>query len=216
DLFGGQACDEPQGEGQACLGRKDRMAGDEHEAQQVVADGLCQRPVELRRRCGCGERLALEFAVLALEQLSSPKLIERAIPRRAHSTASSMDFTCQSQKPAMSSLVSEKGPSVTIFLPSAKRTRLAFELGWSPSPANNTPAFTNSSLYFPISVRSCSLGITPASLSLVALTKIMNRIVITPSGWFRVRSWASGRTRLGMNPGSTDTTNEAARNRHVG
>src|SRR5262245_22823617 len=39
-----------------------------------------------------------------------------------------------------------------------------------------TPAFTSSSLYFPMSVRSFSLGMIPASESLVALTITMNRI----------------------------------------
>src|SRR5688572_30779812 len=33
--------------------------------------------------------------------------------RRTHASASSMDLTCHSQKPAMSSLVSAKGPSIT-------------------------------------------------------------------------------------------------------
>src|SRR5215211_6003623 len=60
------------------------------------------------------------------------------------------------------------------------RTRLPFELGWSPSPASMMPAFTSSSLYFPISVRSCSLGISPASDSLLALTITRTRIVVPP------------------------------------
>jgi hypothetical protein len=43
-----------------------------------------------------------------------------------------------------------------------------------------TPAFTSSSLYFPISVRSRSLGISPASVFASALMITMNRIVGTP------------------------------------
>src|SRR4030081_3048942 len=54
--------------------------------------------------------------------------------------------------------------------------RLPFELGWSPSPASITPAFTSFSLKFPISVRIFSPGITPASESLLALTKTITRI----------------------------------------
>src|SRR5437016_11469135 len=101
--------------------------------------------------------------------------------RLTHSIASSFDFTCHSQKPASSSLVSAKGPSITVRLPPENLTRAPLELGCNPSPASITPAFTSSSLYFPISVRSCSLGITPASESLVAFTIIMNRIVVSPS-----------------------------------
>src|SRR5262249_48743903 len=46
-------------------------------------------------------------------------------------------------------------------------------------PASITPALTNSSLNFPISAKSFSLGMTPASLFLVALTITMNRIVVS-------------------------------------
>src|SRR5713226_4413891 len=65
------------------------------------------------------------------------------------------------------------------FFPS-KRTRLPFELGFRPSPASITPALTNSSLNFPISVRICSLGITPFSEFLSALTRTMTRISLSP------------------------------------
>ena len=69
-----------------------------------------------------------------------------------HSIASSFDFICTIQKPATSSFVSVKGPSVTVRLPSAENLmRAPFELGWSPSAASSTPAFTSSSLNFPIS-----------------------------------------------------------------
>src|SRR5439155_17562275 len=86
--------------------------------------------------------------------------------RFSHSIASSFDFTCHNQNPAISSLLSAKGPSITVrFFPS-NRTRAPFELAWSPSPANITPAFTSSSLNFPISARISLLGKTPASDSL--------------------------------------------------
>src|SRR5207237_1099561 len=83
---------------------------------------------------------------------------------------SSLDFTCHSQKPAMSSFVSAKGPSITVCLPSENLTRAPFEVGCSPSAASITPAFTSSSLNFPISVRIFLSGITPASESLLAFT----------------------------------------------
>jgi hypothetical protein len=59
---------------------------------------------------------------------------------------SSFDFTWKSQKPATSSLVSEKGPSMTVRLSPEKRTRAPLALGCRPSPASITPAFTSSSL----------------------------------------------------------------------
>src|SRR2546426_265618 len=99
--------------------------------------------------------------------------------RLTHSIASSLDFTCQIQKPATSSFVSAKGPSTTVRFAPENLTRAPFELGWSPSPASITPAFTSSSLNFPIAARSFSSGITPASESLLALTMIMNRIVFS-------------------------------------
>src|ERR1700722_16701879 len=100
--------------------------------------------------------------------------------RLTHSTASSIDLSCQIQYPAISSLVSVNGPSITVRLSPAKRTRLPFELGWRPSAASRTPAFTNSSLNFPISSHIFCLGMIPASESFVALTMTMNRIVMSP------------------------------------
>ena len=94
-----------------------------------------------------------------------------------------MDFTCHSQKPPTSSLVSAKGPSITVLCRPENLTRLPFELGCSPSPASITPAFTNSSLNFPmaanISVFSL-VGKIPASEFLSALIITMNRIVVSP------------------------------------
>src|SRR5216684_2705518 len=110
--------------------------------------------------------------------------------RLTHSIASSIDLTCHSQKPAISSLVSVRGPSITVRFPPENRTRLLFELGWSPSAASSTPAFTSSSLYFTILARSFCLGITPASESLFALTITMNRIVRSPLE-FELRTWST-------------------------
>src|SRR5919112_1146083 len=55
-------------------------------------------------------------------------------------------------------------------------TREPAELGCKPSPASITPAFTSSSLKAIISLSSCSLGISPASLCTVALTRTMTRM----------------------------------------
>src|ERR1041384_4203073 len=81
--------------------------------------------------------------------------------RLTHSIASSFDFTCQIQKPAISSLVSANGPSITVRLLPENLTRAPLEVGCSPSPATNTPALANYSLNLPISVRSSRLGMTP-------------------------------------------------------
>ena len=118
--------------------------------------------------------------VLGLEHLADLDLgsVGNGLGQRfTHSIASSIDLTFQIQKPAISSLVSANGPSITVRFAPENRTRAPFELGWSPSPASITPAFTSSSLNLPISARSFSSGSTPASESLVALTMIMNRIV---------------------------------------
>src|ERR1700730_14260120 len=48
--------------------------------------------------------------------------------RLSHSTASSIDFTCQSQYQAMRSLVSAKGPSITVRFGPENRTRLPLEV----------------------------------------------------------------------------------------
>src|SRR4029450_5833163 len=82
----------------------------------------------------------------------------------------------------MSSLVSEKAPPTTVRLAPLNFTRLPFELGWSPSPASMIPAFTSSSLYFIISLRSPSGGRAPASEALVVFTITITRIVVPPSG----------------------------------
>ena len=55
------------------------------------------------------------------------------------------DFTWIIQNPAISSFA-VNGPSVTVGAPRENLTRARFELGWIPSPASRTPAFTISSL----------------------------------------------------------------------
>src|SRR5712664_226179 len=126
--------------------------------------------------------------------------------RLTHSIASSIDLPCHSQKPAISSLVSAKGPSITVRFPPENRTRLPFELAWSPSAASSTPAFTSSSLYFPISARSFWLGRTPASESLLALTITMNRIGMSPFEFELRAGFPDGLDRVNLTP--TLTSND--------
>ena len=69
DLLGGQAAEQAQRERDARLGREHRMAGGEHEAQQVVADVVVERGVEIGRGLLLlGLELAAELVVLALER----------------------------------------------------------------------------------------------------------------------------------------------------
>src|SRR5262245_40664169 len=133
--------------------------------------------------------------------------------RRAHSSASSIERTCQIQKPATSSFVSENGPSMTVRFVPENRTRLPFELGWRPSPASMMPALTSSSLKFPMSVSSFWSGSTPASEALSAFTITRTRIVRSPSAF----EWSTGsrlRARWAGSAGSTLTTNGPGRIRH--
>ena len=70
DLLGRQAAEQAERERDARLGREHRMAGREHEAQEVVADVVVERGVEIRRgHLLLGLELATELLVLALEQL---------------------------------------------------------------------------------------------------------------------------------------------------
>src|SRR6202012_4128597 len=98
--------------------------------------------------------------------------------RFAHSSASSGDFTWMIQYPAISSFDSVNGPSTTDFFPSAEYfTRNPFELPCKPAAPSRMPAFASCSLYAPIAAITSSLGILPASESLLAFTIIMYRIV---------------------------------------
>src|SRR6185369_12698484 len=132
--------------------------------------------------------------------------------RFSHSMASSFDFTCHSQNPATSSLVSAKGPSITVrFCGPSNRTRAPLELAWSPSPASMTPALISSSLYLPMAVSIFSSGSAPPSESLLALTITMNRMSLSP-----LLSGAASRRRAGLlSLARTLATNEESGNRHA-
>src|ERR1700716_2130593 len=71
---------------------------------------------------------------------------------------------------------------MTVRLSPEYLTRAPFALAWGPSPASITPALSSSSLNWPISASASLLGSTPASDSSLALTSIMNRIVVSPRG----------------------------------
>ena len=109
-----------------------------------------------------------------------------------HSIASSRDAHSQTQKPAMSSLASVNGPSMTVRSRPSKRTLAPLEVGCRPSPASITPALTSSSLYFVIASSSAVVGISPASDSRLPGTRTMKRIAASSRwvGWFDVTTRA--------------------------
>src|SRR5580698_5555917 len=82
-------------------------------------------------------------------------------------------------KPPTNSLVSAKGPSVTLNFPSESRTRAPAELGRQPSVATSQPDFMPSSTSFPIFVISSWVG---GRSGLPGLYKHKNRIVRFLSG----------------------------------
>src|SRR3982751_3321409 len=105
-----------------------------------------------------------------------------------HSTASSIERTCHSQKPAISSFDSVNGPSITVRVAPENFTRLPLEEACKPSPASIIPAFASCSLNLPISARRSLLGNTPASESLLALTITITRIGISPVFYWELGS----------------------------
>src|SRR5688572_19473389 len=88
----------------------------------------------LRRRSSCarssGVRAAPKSSASNTWRSSISESVSIGLGQRlTHSIASSLDFTCHSQKPATSSLVSRKGPSITVRVFPEKRTRTPLELG---------------------------------------------------------------------------------------
>src|SRR2546423_5974771 len=65
---------------------------------------------------------------------------------------------------------------MTVRFPPENLTRAPLELGCRPARSSRTPAFISSSLYLPMAESSASLGILPASESLLAFTIIMKRM----------------------------------------
>src|SRR5207245_702587 len=86
----------------------------------------------LRRRSSCS--LSSGVSSAPKSSASNTWRISTSAPppkglRLSHSIASSIDLTCHNQKPAISSLLSVNGPSVTVGLVPENLTRLPFELG---------------------------------------------------------------------------------------
>src|SRR2546427_11066245 len=136
----------------------------------------------------------------------SSSLLTSALFFFFNDTATTEIYTLSLHDALPISLVSVKGPSITVRFPPENRTRLPFELAWSPSAASSTPAFTSSSLYFPISARSFWLGRTPASESLLALTITMNRIGMSPFEFELRAGFPDGLDRVNLTP--TLTSND--------
>ena len=68
DLLGGQAAEQPQRQRDARLGRQHRVAGGEDQPQQIVADVVVERGVEIGAAISLlGLQLAAELLVLALD-----------------------------------------------------------------------------------------------------------------------------------------------------
>src|SRR5579862_252609 len=111
----------------------------------------------------------------------------------------------------MSSLVSAKGPSITVRVLPSNRTRAPWELEARPSPPSRMPAFSSSSLYWPIAARSSGPGICPASDSFVAFTRTMTLIVVS---YFNLLSGRAPVGVAGHHPSFTLSSNENRRDRH--
>ena len=91
DLVGSETAEQSQRERHACFGGEHRMARDEHESQQVVADVIVDCGVEVRRRFLPVVQLAAQLLVFALEQLVAAQVIDRAMLRGAHEPRAGID-----------------------------------------------------------------------------------------------------------------------------
>src|SRR6266481_828655 len=82
DLIRSQAAEQAQSERNARLGWENRMAGYEHEAQEVVAEVIVEDGVEIRHRhLLLGPEFATKLFVLALKSLGSAQEIDRTMFR---------------------------------------------------------------------------------------------------------------------------------------
>ena len=85
DLVGREAAEQAQRERDLRLGREQRMARGEDEPQQIVADVVVERGVEIGRpRLLLRVELVSELLVLALEQLVPAEKIDRAVLGGGH------------------------------------------------------------------------------------------------------------------------------------
>lgn len=81
DFIGGEAAEQPQRQRDARLGGQHRMTGGEHQAQQVIADVVVERIVEIRhgRFLLPGGEFTAQLLVFAFEQFTAAQMVERAV-----------------------------------------------------------------------------------------------------------------------------------------
>src|SRR5439155_20775186 len=83
DLLGGQAAEDPQGKGDARVLRQDRMARHEDETEEIVADVLFDRRVQVLDLL-IAFSVASELFIFALEGLAAPDQVSGAVLRGSH------------------------------------------------------------------------------------------------------------------------------------
>lgn len=84
DLRGGQPPDEPQRQRDALLGRQDRMARGEHQAQEIVADVVVERIGDGVGAVAWLAPIARELGVLGVDDPGAAHVVERAPLRGRH------------------------------------------------------------------------------------------------------------------------------------
>src|SRR5262245_26595600 len=85
DLLGAETAEQAERERHPRLGREHRVAGDEHETQEVVTDVVVDCSVEVHRgQIALHFQLAAELFVLALEELVPPEEVDRAMLGGGH------------------------------------------------------------------------------------------------------------------------------------
>src|SRR5438067_441147 len=152
------------------------MTGGEDQAQQIVADVIVQRGVEIRHgQLLLDLELTTELLVLALEHLAATQPVDRAMLRGGHEPGARVVRDAR-LRPLL-----ECGDECVLREP----LRAPVEGGWRPSSASSTPAFCRDSLYFVIAATALASGMAPgAAFSYpLGIISIMNRIVGFPPGF---------------------------------
>jgi len=85
DLGGRQAPEQAQRQRDPGLGREDRVAGGDDEAEQVVFDPIVDRGVEIGRFAALPAlEVATDLLLLSLESPPAPHPVDRAVPGGGH------------------------------------------------------------------------------------------------------------------------------------
>ncbi len=84
DFIGSEPAKQAQRERHPSFRRQHGMAGGEDQTQQVVADVVVERGVEVGRRVPFGVHFAAELGVLALGELQSAQAVDRPVLRGRH------------------------------------------------------------------------------------------------------------------------------------